>query len=284
MRGYFFAALCVINIAAAASERCEEAGDASRVAVAGGSVTELIYFLGEQDRLVAVDRTSNYPEAAIKLPQIGYVRGLSTEGLLSLKPTLVLGENDMGPPEVLAQLDGAGIETVKVGETYAPDGIVNKLRCVASVLGVDKQILAAAEAKLAPTLTKLQTIEPKEDSPTAAIILVFQQGSAIVAGGDTAGNGLLKMAGLRNALADMDGWKPLSAESLIEANPDYFIVTDRAVRSAGGMDKILANPGVRLTNAGRKQQLIQMDGMTMLGFGPRTLDAALSLSEQTESK
>ncbi len=187
----------------------------------------------------------------------------------------------MGPPEVLAQLAATGIDTVRIGEAHTPEGIVTKLRCVASILAVPESVLSEAETKLADSLSQLNQITPSEQSPTAVVILVFQQGAAIAAGGDTSGQGLLNMAGLRNAFVDMQGWKPLSAESLIRANPDYIVVTDRAVRTAGGVGQILANPGVRLTHAGKHQQLIQMDGMAMLGFGPRTLEAALSLSELT---
>ena len=67
----------------------KQAKDPSRIAVAGGSITEILYFLGEESRIVAVDITSNFPEAATSLPSIGYVRNLSAEGTLSLNPTLV---------------------------------------------------------------------------------------------------------------------------------------------------------------------------------------------------
>ena len=49
------------------------------------SVAEIIYLLGEEDKIIAADRTSNYPPEALELPSIGYVRALSTEGVLSLE-------------------------------------------------------------------------------------------------------------------------------------------------------------------------------------------------------
>ncbi|MEO0425502.1 MAG: ABC transporter substrate-binding protein, partial [Pseudomonadota bacterium] len=112
------------------------AQDASRIAIAGGSLTEIVYALGEEGRIVGADRTSNFPSQALELPQIGYVRALSAEGVLSLKPTLVLGEHDMGPPEVIAQLERTGVSMVRVPEVHTPAGIVAKVRCVATVLGV----------------------------------------------------------------------------------------------------------------------------------------------------
>jgi len=243
-------------------------------------VTEMIYFLGEEHRLIAVDRTSNYPKEARLLPQVGYVRALSTEGMLSLEPTLIMGEDDMGPPEVVAQLERTGVEMVRIPESFTPQGVIDKLRCVAKVLAVDSDRVAVAEAKLAASLQQLEAISVSKPKilPTAAVILVFSEGAPVAAGVNTAGDGLIRMAGMQNALSAIDGWKPLSAESLIEADPEYLILTDRAVAAAGGLDKVYENPAIRLTTAGRKKQLLQMDGMALLGFGPRTLDAAAKIS------
>lgn len=284
MRGFAFFVSFLVCSFSIAEQRCESAPDASRIAVAGGSITEMLYFLGEEERIVAVDRTSNYPEQALELPQIGYVRGLSAEGLLSLKPTLILGEDDMGPPEVLSQLSQTGVDTVRVEEDHTAQGIVNKLRCVANVLALEDADLEIAEAKLAAQLSALQSVAARDQSPTAIVVLVFQEGAAIAGGVNTAADGVLKMAGVKNALSGIEGWKPISAESLIKANPDYLILTHRAVGTAGGLDKIYQNPGIRLSNAGRNKRLVQMDGMSLLGFGPRTLATALTLSELTNSQ
>ena len=84
---------------------CEIASNSSRITVAGGSITEILYFLKEEDRIIGVDITSNYPKDTQKFPSIGYVRNLSAEGVLSLKPTLIIGEDDMGPPDVINQVN-----------------------------------------------------------------------------------------------------------------------------------------------------------------------------------
>ena len=126
--------------------------DASRIAVAGGSLVEVLYALGEEERIVAVDRTATWPAAARELPQIGYVRNVSAEGLLALEPTLVLGEHDMGPPEVVEQLERLGIDMLLVPEDFTADGIRAKVRCVADALGRESAGEALAASLLgAPT-------------------------------------------------------------------------------------------------------------------------------------
>ena len=105
---------------------CEIAKNSSRIAIAGGSLTEITFLLEAEDRIIAVDLTSNYPMMARDLPSIGYVRALSAEGILSLSPTLILGEDDMGPPTVLEQLSKTGIDIRVIPEEHSSKGIIKK--------------------------------------------------------------------------------------------------------------------------------------------------------------
>ena len=262
--------------AAGAMECGERAADASRIAVAGGSLTEILYALDEADRIIAVDTTSNFPPAATELTQIGYVRNLSAEGLLSVKPTLVLGEHDMGPPAVLDQLDAVGVDLLRVPETFDAAGIATKVRCVAQAIGAE----ARGEALIAEHITGLDAPEDQPDQqPRGLVLLGLREGSPIAAGRETSGAGLLAMAGAANVLDDFEGWKPVSRESLAAASPDFIAIPERGLNSAGGIDALLEHPALRLTPAARNERVIAMDGMAMLGFGLRTLDTAHRLRE-----
>lgn len=273
----------------------ERPADASRVAVAGGSLVEILYALGEEDHIVAVDRTSNYPEAAKSLPQIGYVRDISAEGLLSLEPTFVLGEHDMGPPEVVAQLARLGVDMLLVPERFSAAGIRAKIRCVAAAMDA-----AAAGEELAGALL-LGVAAPEEDRPgnvaagevagnaagqaagkaaprrpPGVVLLGLRAGAPVAAGVNTSGNGLLAMAGAAN-LMDFEGWKPVSVEAMAAAGPEFIVIPNRGVQMAGGLQALLKHPALRLTPAARERRVIAMDGMAMLGFGPRTVRAAAEL-------
>ena len=244
-------------------------------------MTEILYLLGAEERIVAVDTTSNFPEQARQFPSVGYVRALSAEGLLSLRPTLVLGEHDMGPPEVLAAVRRAGVPVVRVAETHSADGIVAKVRCVASILELDAEALI--ERRLAPVVSQLARW--REQAPavekTVAFLLRLQDGVPIGAGRGTSAHGLLDMAAARNVLADFEGWKPVSTEALARAAPHFIVATQRGVDLAGGIERLSAHHAVRATPAGLlPQRLIVVDGMQALGFGPRTLDAALQLARR----
>ena len=260
---------------------CEAAADSTRIAVAGGSLTEIIYFLGAEERLVAVDTTSNFPAAARKLPSIGYVRALSAEGLLSLKPTLVLGEHDMGPPHVPTALAATGLPLVRVAEVPTAAGIVAKVRCVAAVLGLAEHAEALIEMRLAPVVEALAAVTRSDAAaPVRAVVLLgVRDGTPIGAGAGTSAHGLLEMAGAVNALMDFHGWKPVSVEALANAQADYVVMPQRGAADIGGVAQALRHPAVAPLVAGRADRLIVMDGMELLGFGPRTLGAALRLAK-----
>ena len=276
--------LCVAVLLASSwaslAAACETAKDSSRIAVAGGSLTEIIHFLGAEGRIVAVDSTSDFPTPG-RFPNIGYVRALSPEGLLSMRPTLVLGEDDMGPPAALAAVRRLGVPVVRVSETRNALGILAKVRCVAAVLnlGVEAETLIAAQ--LSPTVDALAGLRTeRSDQPKAAFLLGIREGAPLAAGRGTSAHGLLSMAGAKNALQGFEGWKPVTTEAMAAAAPDYIVMGRRGVVAAGGSEQVLAHPALRSTPAGRRtgSGLIVVNDMAALGFGPRTLRSALRLA------
>ena len=260
---------------------CSPAKDPSRIAVAGGSITELIYLLKKDSQIIAVDTTSNYPKQTSGLPSIGYVRNLSAEGILSLKPTLILGEHDMGPPEVLNQLEKVRFEVKRIEERQSAMGIVEKFECIAKILNVptsESEYLKENLLAFATNLEEIRSVGTKR--PRVALILSFIDGSPILAGNATSGDGVLKMIGATNVFSDIDGWKPATRESLLAKNPDYIVITERGLKAQGGMAGLEKNPVLRLTSAVKEKNVYALDGMALLGFGPRTLETAISLSEK----
>jgi iron complex transport system substrate-binding protein len=265
-----------VNPAAARELACgDTATDLSRIVVAGGSLAEILYALDKSETLVAADTTSNYPEAANALPKIGYVRNLSAEGLLSLKPSFVLGEDDMGPPEVVAQLKSLGIEMLVVPEKFDADGIQQKVRCVAAAVGAGDAGEALNKRLMAGVADR--SVQDAA-APRGLVLLGLREGAPVAAGINTSGDGLLTMAGAQNLLR-FEGWKPVSIEALAAASPEFIVIPERGVAMAGGLDKLLEHPALRLTPAARSRRVITMDGMAMLGFGPRTVQAAATLRE-----
>ena len=276
--------LLIAGIAQASDENaCKPAEDPSRIVVAGGSIAEMLYSLDAGGLIVAVDSTANYLPESKDLPSVGYVRNLSAEGILALKPSLILGEHDMGPAEVLSQISSVEVEVKRIEERHSTQGIIDKFVCIARVLdqeGVAREILESQFAEIVTSLEKANVASA--DTPRAALILNFVDNQPIVAGANTSGDGLLRMAGAKNIFSDIEGWKPLSRELLIAANPEHLVVTERALKSIGGLEGMLSDPLLAATEALNADNVHVYAGMSLLGFGLQTLEVALSLKEAIE--
>ena len=264
---------------------CERASDISRVVVAGGSLTEIIYYLEANENLVARDVTSNYPPKARALPSIGYVRNLSIEGLLSLMPTLILGEPDAGPPTVLDQLRNISVDFRIVPETHDMKGIIDKTTCVAKILGVKDELLNLKIRELRSDIEELKKTKILDTKKKKILLILMMRGtSPIIAGSNTAGDGFIKMTGNLNAFRDVEGWKPVGTESILSIDPDVIIITKRGFSGFKNTNDFLAQSGLSLTKAGKTGTLIVADTMEMLGFGPRTLSIASKISSRIQSQ
>ena len=112
----------------------------------------------------------------------------------------------------------------------------------------------------------------------------MQGTSPIVAGLETAGDGFIKMTGAVNAISSFKGWKPVSPESLILANPDYILITSRGMKNFASINELVNQPALSLTNAAQNLNVIDAPGMAMLGFGPRGIVTALEVARKIYGK
>ena len=260
---------------------CNETKNSDRITVAGGSVTEILYFLGSEDKIIAVDVTSNYPEEAQNFPSIGYVRNLSAEGILSLKPSIIIGEDDMGPPSVIDQIKRTGIDIYVIQENHTSEGIIDKIKCIGNILGKKEKTSKLIEDVINPLKNELdiKSNNPNLDNVKVMFILSMDSGTPVVSGRKTSADGFINMTGASNAFKDFEGWKPVGTESIIDAAPDFILISNRGAHSYSDLDKISEHPSIKYTPAALNGNIIALDGMEMLGFGPRTISSALKLSD-----
>jgi iron complex transport system substrate-binding protein len=252
------------------------AAEPSRVVTLGGSVTEIVYGLGQGDRLVGDDLSSLYPEAATRLPRVGYYRAVPVEGVLSLKPDLVLASEQAGPPDALKRLAGVGVRVVTVSDAPSVDSLKARIRGVADALGV-----APAGERMVDEITReLARAEALPATKARALLLINRTGSPQGAGRDTAANEVMHLAGLVNVLHDQQGYKPLSAEAVGALAPDLIVVTQASLDAGGGMEAFLRLPGIASTQAAAKRRVVVMDDLLILGMGPRLSLALTQLKKE----
>ena len=260
---------------------CSMAKDSSKTVIAGGSLTEVVYFLEQEEKIIGVDITSNFPPATSELPSIGYVRALSTEGILSLKPSLILGEDDTGPPLVVEQLSLTGLDVRILEEDHTSLGILRKIECLSEVLNTKSKDTLSKIDLIKDDINYLNELaqENKESGIKVMLILNMQGTSPIVAGNGTSGDGFIKMTGASNAANKFEGWKPISSESIISYNPDYIIITNRGMNSFPDIESLASTTSLKFTNAAREGKILNEDGMAMLGFGTRTVSTAIKFAK-----
>ena len=278
---FYFIGIALLESNLSDISTCKLADNHSKIVIAGGSITEIIYFLNEDKKIVGVDVTSNYPKKAKNLPSIGYVRNLSTEGILSLNPTLILGEDDMGPPNVIQQIKEIDVDLRIIPEEKNISGIINKILCVASIIGASEKAQEMINTSLLPSIKELEEIQNYSQirAKKVMLILSMQGTSPIVAGRGTSGDGFINMIGAQNVFDSFDGWKPVSAESIIAVNPEYILLPERDMHKNSNVNNLKTNPLFKNTIAGFKNNFISEDAMTMLGFGPRSIDSALKIAK-----
>lgn len=250
---------------------------AERIVAIGGDINEIISALGEEKRVVGNDITATYPEYINKLPKVGYARNLSAEGILSLKPDLIILNKEAGPDNVIEQLEKSGVKIEIIKEKNSVDGVKHKIEEIAKILNKEKQgkeLVKNFEQKIAKLEEKKKALEAEK-----GVVYIMQHAgsSPIVSGKKTAADSIIKISGAENLSTSYYGYKPLNAEELVKMNPEIILVSEQTLKHVGGINKFLELPGIKLTEAGKNKKIISMDALLLLGFGPRTGEAATEL-------
>ena len=242
---------------------------AERVVSIDGSLTEIIYALQAENSLVAVDTTSRYPQAATKLPDVGYMRQLSAEGILALSPTLVLASTDAGPDSVFEQLQQAGVRVVRIRNDYSVDGVLNKIQAVAEALNKTEAGRALAGNIKQRADAVLASIPADAAPPATLFILGAGNRGLMAAGSKTQADAMLALLNARNVMA-YNGYKPVSAEAVLQAGPEVVLIANtEAVANNSQTQSAALSTQLAMTPAFSQQRIHTLDTSLVLGFGPR---------------
>lgn len=249
---------------------------ARRIVALGGAITEVVYALGAEGQLVGTDTTSLHPTAALKTAKVGYMRQLSAEGLLSLRPDTVLGTDEAGPAVVLDQIRSAGVRVELVSVDHTWGQVQRQLQLVGRVTGR----LAAAQAlqqQLDAQWAQGQAQVARATQRPRVLFILAHGGSPMVAGANTAADALIRFAGGVNAAASFNGYKPLTAEAMASAAPQVLVNTSQGMEALGGVATFWQRPEWALTPAYARRALVVMEANHLLGFGPRLPQAVQEL-------
>lgn len=244
--------------------------DTSRIVSLNGTVTEILVELGFADQIAGVDVSSTFPPEMTQLPNVGYYRQLSDEGILGLSPSLIIGEHEAGPRQVMQRLRAAGIPMQLIRVEISEEGILQRIRDVAKAVQSEEAGQALEErfntalqaAKVAPGL-------PADQKPRILGVYARGAGLSMVGGTDTPFDVVIQMVGGVNAAGNLKSFQPLSPEALAVSNADIILIPEGGLAALGGEDGLLGYPGMSQTPAGQNRHILVYDDLLVTGLGPR---------------
>ena len=255
-----------------------------RLVTISGAITEVVYALGAQAQLVGSDTTSLYPAAAQHTPKVGYMRQLSAEGVLSLKPDAVIATTEAGPAVVLEQLRSAGVQVTLVPSHYTWQDVGAKVAAVGRAARREpaaRELQQRLDAEWAQV--QAQVAATRRGQRPRVLFILAHGPTPQVAGRSTAAQALIGFAGAENALASFEGYRPMTAEALASSAPDFILSTTQGIEALGGPATFWQRPELALTPAYKKRALIAPDALLLLGFGPRLPEAVRGLHQRLQT-
>lgn len=243
-----------------------------RIVPLGGDVAEIVYALGLGGNVVATDLSATYPAEVDDLPKIGFERALNAEPILDVEPTVVVATDAAGPSSTIDELERVGVEVTVVDRVFTPTGPADKIRQVAAALGADDagaQLAADVQAEIDEA-----TVDASVYSRPIRVLALYVRGTDLqfVLGAGSATHWLIEAAGATDVADDLgvEETVPITIEAILEAAPDVIVVPESGLESAGGLDALMAVPGIAETPAGRSGAILAYDDQLLLGNGPRT--------------
>lgn len=246
-----------------------------RIVSLNGSISEILCLIGEEDHIVATDNRSTFPPSLSSKPQITCHHHISHEGILAQSPDVVFAVTDELDEHTCKQIVSSGSQLIILPHETSVDGIKRLIKQVVDTLSVDYDV----QSILTNIDHKLAEISPFESKPKVLFIYARGAGTLMVAGKDTKVAKVIELAGAANAISEFDNFRPLTAEAIINANPDVILLFSSGLESIEGHEGLLQLPGISETTAGKHKSIIAMDGQYLAGFGPRVGEAVLELNQ-----
>ncbi len=272
-------ALLLILLLSATSAQAQE-----RIISAGAGITELLIALEAKSQLIAIDSSSK-SLAPKDTPMVGYHRQLSTEGLLALTPTLLIGSQDMGPKTTLEALKNSKINVLTLPTAKSISGLKDQVSTLANATNTQPQGQRLIQ-QIDDLNTQLQKNAPTH-TPSFLFLMISESGKILSAGNNTPVNTVIELAGGKNLLAEkrIESYKPISIESIINMNPDYLLIPARTLKKYPSQaDFLMAYPWLNTLSAVQNKQLLPIESHAISGgFGLSSLKLAVNLNREFAS-
>jgi iron complex transport system substrate-binding protein len=254
--------------------------DTTRIVTLSGDLTEFVYELGAGSAIVATDITTVHPQEAALLPKVGIGRFLSTEAVLAQNPTLVIGDTQSGPQSAIDQIRAAGVSVVILETSTTFSSMYAKIGQLGEILDASTEAGALTDRLRREVAEAGAASPPSQESPSIAYVYTRGPDVMLLFGNDMVTNPVIAAAGAQDAgaLSGVDGSIPVTPEALIAAAPDIIVVPSEGLETLGGIDGLLAIPGIAQTPAGANRYILAYPEGDFLTLGPRVAKSVAALT------
>lgn len=255
------------------------AHESARIISVGGAATEIVFALNRGDDVVGVDLSSTYPPSATELPQVGYIRSISAEGVLALEPTQIVTTADIGPPNALAQIKSSGVPTSIIPSPKSPGELYKAIDFLGNELG-QSEAASKLKTKIESQLGRIESLDTK---PKVLFLMSSPgSGSLSAAGLGTKAEAMIALAGGENIIKSHPGYKSISSEAMMVLQPDVILIglaegmphNEKSILAG-----VLDNTAWQNVPAVREKRVHLVPLGQTLSFGVRMGDAALELNQ-----
>ena len=169
----------------------------------------------------------------------------------------------------IEQLRSAGISVLVLPADYSVEAVKTKVQTIAKALNAESkaiEINQTIDKELTEANKLLQNV--KEKPKVLFVGRAPNAPNSTMSGKGTTVDGMINLAGGTNPMNDFDGFKPMTDEAVVAAQPDIILVTEGTFRRSDGIEGILKFPGIAVTPAGKNKRIIPVSDMYFQGFGP----------------
>lgn len=259
-----------------AQARVHAAPTVRRIVTLDGSLLETVCLLGGAARMVGADVRDRFPRSMEKLPSVGDPHAISVEGVLSLSPDVVLRTSGRGPDDRIRTIEAAGIRVVTLPADYTLDNVLLKVDTIARLLG-EQELGARYAERISSNRARLQRASSsRQRTPSVAFVLDVDARSLLVAGHGTPAEAMILLAGGDLVPDGLNKFARIATEAFIGSRPEYVLMGDHTVRRLGGPAAVVKLPPFAMAGL-RREQLITIESVSLLGFGPRATHALAQL-------
>jgi iron complex transport system substrate-binding protein len=281
MKKFLIVSAVAVALVSASCSRFHNAPSESkdaRYVVISPIYNEIIWALGAQDKVVGIDLSTTYPPEVKNVQTIGYHRALSAEGILSLHPTAVIHDNNIGPPQVVQQLQQLNIPMKTFSaKNDSFDGTKALIREMGAYFHKETRAEELCNTMDTQRAASLEKVKQYTDHPRVAVIHFGRASNVYMVvgkggGGDGSGvSQMIELAGGQMAVENRGMQRMESPEMIAQANPDVILLTDYGYdRLGGSLDQIKALPGVATSNAAKNNRIYRIEENVLNYFGPRS--------------